>query len=264
MAACFKRLGVNAASKLDITGVNHTPPPSNAWPPIQGHAQGYTRRTATHDAASEPSYIARLVSVLPAHNDAGGEIEEYLEILDKVLEDRRVTEDEGAKLLALAEQGGLSRSDVAQAHTKYMLDLCRVAWRDGVITESEQRDLEDVRELLQISSAEYLKVFEQAEQEYEDGASFLPTENEPVQGKTVCFTGALQCRVEGRLATRDFAERLATEKGMQVKNSCTKKLDFLVVADADSMSGKTKKARGYGVRIIAEPVFWRMMRVDVE
>jgi len=30
------------------------------------------------------------------------------------------------------------------------------------------------------------------------------------------------------------------------------------------MSTKAKKARQYGVRILAEPVFWRMMGVDVE
>jgi DNA polymerase-3 subunit epsilon len=44
----------------------------------------------------------------------------------------------------------------------------------------------------------------------------------------------------------------------------TKKLDYLVTPDPDSMSGKAKKAREYGVRIVAEPVFWRMVGVEVE
>ena len=46
--------------------------------------------------------------------------------------------------------------------------------------------------------------------------------------------------------------------------SVTKKLDVLVVADPDTMSSKAKKARTYGVRIMAEPVFWRLMGIDVE
>jgi DNA polymerase III subunit epsilon len=41
-------------------------------------------------------------------------------------------------------------------------------------------------------------------------------------------------------------------------------LDLLVVADPDSMSGKAKKAREYGIRIVAEPVFWSMMGVNVD
>lgn len=51
---------------------------------------------------------------------------------------------------------------------------------------------------------------------------------------------------------------------MVVKKNVTKRLDCLVVADPDSMSGKARKAREYGVRILAEPVFWRAVGVDVE
>ena len=51
---------------------------------------------------------------------------------------------------------------------------------------------------------------------------------------------------------------------LTVLRNCTKKLDYLVAADPDSMSGKAKKARDYGIRILAEPVFWQMMGIDVE
>jgi DNA polymerase-3 subunit epsilon len=43
----------------------------------------------------------------------------------------------------------------------------------------------------------------------------------------------------------------------------TKKLDLLVVADPETRSGKGKKARDYGTRIIAEPAFWAMIAVEV-
>ena len=48
-------------------------------------------------------------------------------------------------------------------------------------------------------------------------------------------------------------------EGMVVKKSVTKSLDYLVCADPETMSGKAKKAREYGVRIIAEPAFFKMV-----
>jgi DNA polymerase-3 subunit epsilon len=51
---------------------------------------------------------------------------------------------------------------------------------------------------------------------------------------------------------------------MVVKKNVTKHLDLLVTADPDSMSGKAKKARDYGVRIVAEPVFWQMVGIGVD
>ena len=61
-----------------------------------------------------------------------------------------------------------------------------------------------------------------------------------------------------------LAEIIAAERSMVVKSDVTKTLDFLVVGDPDSMSTKARKARKYGVRIIAEPVFWQMMGISVE
>jgi DNA polymerase-3 subunit epsilon len=44
----------------------------------------------------------------------------------------------------------------------------------------------------------------------------------------------------------------------------TKKLDILVVADPHTQSGKARKARQYGTRIVHEPVFWQMLGVTVK
>ena len=54
-------------------------------------------------------------------------------------------------------------------------------------------------------------------------------------------------------------ETLAAEHGMLVKKGVTKSLDILVCADPDTMSSKGRKAREYGVRIIAEPAFFKML-----
>ncbi|MFL5963284.1 MAG: hypothetical protein ACJ757_10385 [Gaiellaceae bacterium] len=64
--------------------------------------------------------------------------------------------------------------------------------------------------------------------------------------------------------TREVAETLASERGLVVKQGVTKKLDVLVVADPDSLSGKARKARDYGTRIIVERSFWRSIGVPVD
>jgi DNA polymerase-3 subunit epsilon len=51
---------------------------------------------------------------------------------------------------------------------------------------------------------------------------------------------------------------------MVVKESVTRKLDMLVVADPDTQSGKAKRARQYGIRIVHERVFWRSLGLEVE
>jgi TerB-C domain/Tellurite resistance protein TerB/BRCA1 C Terminus (BRCT) domain len=82
-------------------------------------------------------------------------------------------------------------------------------------------------------------------------------------GQTVCFTGALTCHHDGELMTRQKATDLATDAGLTVLPRVTKKLDLLVMADPDSMSGKAKQAREYGVRLIAETAFWEMIGIEV-
>jgi hypothetical protein len=36
------------------------------------------------------------------------------------------------------------------------------------------------------------------------------------------------------------------------------------VADPNTQSGKAKKARQYGIRIVHEPVFWRSLGVPID
>jgi DNA polymerase-3 subunit epsilon len=87
--------------------------------------------------------------------------------------------------------------------------------------------------------------------------------NEQFVGKKVCFTGECQCLLSGKAITREMASELATGHGMLVAESVTKKLDLLVVSDPLTQSGKAKKARRYGIRIMHEPVFWRALGLKV-
>jgi DNA polymerase III subunit epsilon len=92
----------------------------------------------------------------------------------------------------------------------------------------------------------------------------LPYVGGQLSGSTVCFTGTLMSKRNGTLITRDEAEQLARAAGLIPVSGVTKKTQILVIADPDSMSGKAKKAREYGTRIMAESVFWNAIGVQVE
>ena len=74
-------------------------------------------------------------------------------------------------------------------------------------------------------------------------------------GMQVCFTGTAIGK-NGEELTRETLELYATKKSLIPVSSVTKKTcDLLVAADKSSMSGKTKKARDYGIPVISVAEF---------
>lgn len=209
------------------------------------------------ERTAPPNYIATLMPRLPAPNlpDLDGSLAAYAEALDRVLEDRIVSHTEAAELIELANEWGLDRGDVDNLHRAYLAALWGAAGEDGIITDRERRDIERVQELLGLDEFDEPK-----------GVSAPPpvadSQHEMV-GKTVCFTGKLLCRYEGNPITRETAEELAGRAGLVPRPSVTKTLDVLVVADPDTLSGKAKKAREYGTRIMAETAFWDCLGIKV-
>jgi DNA polymerase-3 subunit epsilon len=146
-----------------------------------------------------------------------------------------------------------------------MHELIGVALRDRRLSEAERADLEQVRGLLCIPDDEFKTMLSEATTRIEGHASTAPRKpSEEFEGKTICFTGELRSSLNGEPIERSYAQQVAESHGMIVKSGVSKALDFLVIADPDSMSGKAKKAREYGTRIVAEPVFWQMMGIDVD
>lgn len=147
--------------------------------------------------------------------------------------------------------------------------MARVALADGVITETERRDLRQVAFLLGLYGSELDEILETASlkiswEPTEVKATLeLPPQNQ-LTGKRMCFTGECQCHHLGQTITREIATELAMSQGMIVMEIVTKKLDLLVVADPLSQSGKAKKARKYGVRIMHDAVFWKILGIEIE
>lgn len=260
MAACFAEMRQMGVQFLDELGIPEPPPEPGLWPQLLGSGRTHTRRSAAERREATESFIAKVISRLPASKFPSPRENEYFALLDRVLEDRRITPEEADKLFELAADYGIGRDQAIDLHKRYLTDLVRTALADGVITESEERDIDEVRKALSLSRDDYETcVMQKAEVTRQAVASA-----DTLEGRTVCFTGELSACYQGEPITRAMAERLASEKGMIVRKSVTKDLDFLVVADPDSMSSKAKKGRAYGVRIIAEAVFWRMIGVHTD
>ena len=138
---------------------------------------------------------------------------------------------------------------------------------DGVVTDAERRDLKLVARLLGQERNDLDQTLSEAAAKLAEthlGSAPVPAAQESLIGKCVCFTGELQCQHDGEVISREFAEELATRAGLVVMDSVTKKLDLLVLADPHTQSGKAKKARQYGIRIMHEPVFWKTIGAKVE
>ncbi|MCP4594332.1 MAG: DNA polymerase III subunit epsilon [bacterium] len=259
---CVARLGDPDHLSLADLGVVGKGAPSTRWPALSPSGKAYRREDANCEIRSEPCYVAQVVARLPAANDVTEEAQEYLALLDAALEDRRISVQEADALLSLAADLGMGREQAVNTHRRYMRDLICVALSDGVLSDTEMRDLDEVRALLGISQDDYFMLFDEADAQV-DAAKESRAPAAPkrlnLTGKTICFTGELAAQIDGRPATREDAIRAAEGRGMVVKTGVTKALDYLLAADPDTMSGKAKKARQYGVRIIAEPVFWNMV-----
>lgn len=260
LAACL-RLG-EGRSVLDRARASVSSLDPDGWPPVV--PCGRTVQRIDGRPSPRESYVAALLARLPAAAfSVDGADSAYLELLDRVLEDRRVTEAEAESLYELAEAWGIDRSACTSLHGSYLRALVAAARQDEIVTDAERADLEDVAALLAVES----EVLEEllAAPFVHDGSTFASDSRaEPLAGMTVCFTGQLTCTIAGEVIGREEAETFARERGLVIKQSVSKKLDLLVLADPESLSGKTQKAREYGTRIMVERAFWVALGVGVD
>jgi DNA polymerase III subunit epsilon len=246
--------------------------PSMIWPDVPKSSVRLLSRSdsRTHEG-DLPTYLQRLltrVSPDAPPDDESPAMIAYTDLLARVLEDRRVDEDEGEALFELATRSGIAANQIQKANRDYLLCLAVAALADGVVTDSERRDLDQVASLLGVGARDLGEILETAAQRLTTRPSRQPASasglgTEAFVGKLVCFTGECQCRLNGEPITREMAAELATSHGMIVAESVTKKLGLLVVADPFTQSGKAKKARRYGIRIVHELVFWRALGLEV-
>lgn len=238
------------------------------WPVILSRRTAPVSRDHAQEKLQEhPKFLQRILSKIHHDTDATTpDVVAYLVLVDRILQDRVIDVNEENTLVDAVANWGLSRFQLKEAHQTYIHNLAVHALADGVVTDSERSDLHQVARLLGHDDRELDHILESAAAQLRTTNSTKGTGSPrlDLDGMRVCFTGELQSRINGEPITRDVAETLAEQAGFVVLNSVTKKLDLLVVADPNTQSGKAKKARQYGTRILADSVFWRMIGVAVE
>ena len=95
-------------------------------------------------------------------------------------------------------------------------------------------------------------------------AAAIGAELEKLEGLSVCFTGGVDATRGGVPLTRADLQASAQGRGMIVKTGVSKKLDVLVTSDPHSMSGKSKRARELGTRIMAIETFIAAIGIEVD
>jgi DNA polymerase-3 subunit epsilon len=172
---------------------------------------------------------------------------EYLNLLDRMLEDRLLESTEADELHAIAVALELSGDHVRLLHSSYLVNLCNIAMADGELSTNEKLDIQLVSEILGVSS--WQDLLETAERNLGGGG----TGSRALQsGLRVCFTGTME-------RSRPECESIAKSKGLVVLPRVSQDLDILVVSDPHSESTKARKARSYGTRIMTESAFFNMV-----
>lgn len=187
---------------------------------------------------------------------------EYFSLLSMVLEDRVLDRLEAQVLRDFAAAAGFGRSAIRSLHIEFLDRLVAAALADNIITEHEHADLSRVARLLDLDQEVLGELVEEHTQSPRVHVS-AESDTCDLEGKTICFSGTILSTLHGEVITKQKAKELAEAAGLITKTSVSRKLDILVVADPDSISGKAKKARDYGIRIIVERDFWPMIGVEI-
>lgn len=191
-------------------------------------------------AAYTPSFLERIIDRVPDVSDTH-EQAEYLALVERCLLDRYLSEHEKDALVGLAERAGLGRATVERLHRDYLSALVTVAWADGVLTEEERADLYAVAHLLEVPVSVV------------DDALARPVEvTAPTMGSFALSAGDVVVLTGEMLRPRSEWEERLREHGIVPKPAVTKAARLVVAADPDSLSGKARKARDYGIPIVGE------------
>jgi len=191
--------------------------------------------------AAEPGFLQRIIDRVPdvSTND---EQAEYLNLVERCLLDRYLSEHEKDALVRLADERGIGRETVRKLHRDYVEALAGVAWADGVVTDEERDDLRQVAELLEVPVEIVADVLAQPPLA---PVTPLGTAFELAPGDHIVLTGEMS-------RPRSEWEATLRSLGYEPKPAVTKKVRLVVAADPDSLSGKARKARDYGIPVVGE------------
>ena len=220
---------------------------SHWWPhfdvaPEHGRLAGRTGAARRPDA-----WLDRIASHLPRNPEP--KIEAYLEVLEHAMLDGYLSAHEEEALIEVAVDLGLQRDQVSAIHATFLDAMAIAAWADGVVTETELAELISVAGMLGLPSALVHVALDRAEKL--DSRASSADLFRLQAGDQVVFTGALSM-------PRDQLVSMAEQAGLK-SGGVSKRTKVVVAADPDSQSGKAAKARSYGIPVVTEAAFARLL-----
>jgi DNA polymerase-3 subunit epsilon len=219
------------------------------WPSVA--AAGTTWKARQRGATSGP-LDARSASMLDRATDDLPQVEgdvatqQYVAMLDAALADGLLSVGETDELADLARQLRLDDDHRVALHHAYFADLAAAAWADAVLTDDERRVLHTVATLLDIDRSGLERAMHDP-RPMATSRSASPPDAEIALGSAslVVLTGEMR-------RSRDAIEADLARLGVPTARAVTKKTTLVVAADVDSLSGKAKKAKQYGIPIASE------------
>jgi DNA polymerase-3 subunit epsilon len=212
------------------------------WPEVAGSEVRLAARGSRRQRRPA-GWLDRIVARMPRHEDI--RVESYLEVLESALLDHYLSRHEEEALVEMACELNLSRQLLDEIHCEYLRSMARVALADGAVTDTERAELLQVAELcgLKPNNVDTALAMAPARQ--------ACAEFELAPGDVVCLTGAMR-------RPRPEWEAELGQRGI-LTGSLTRRTRILIAADPDTVSGKAKKAREYGIPIINEDTLTRLL-----
>ncbi|WP_062076564.1 exonuclease domain-containing protein [Demequina globuliformis] len=167
----------------------------------------------------------------------------YLQLLERVLLDRKITAKERRDLDALAANLGLSESARAALHRTYLLAVIDSACEDDVLTADERAHIINLASLLDLEDIETEALLAHAS----TNVSTVSSDLNLAPGALVVLTG-FGAADKARLTA------LAESQGLAVWPGVKKGVAAVIAKEPGSNSGKAKKARQTGVPVVSESV----------
>ncbi|MFI2365162.1 exonuclease domain-containing protein [Promicromonospora sp. NPDC019610] len=230
------------------------------WPLIPATGATPVRRGIATER--DTHFLARLAAArtLPITT---WEKEEYLELVDRALLDRHISAREHDQLAEFCVQLKIGREEAGALHREYLSGLAAVAWADGVLDSAEVADFLAVAGMLEVPVADARQILESPTRTSPDttsrntvpvdaGSGSVSSRFTLNPGDLVVFTGSMD-------EPREVWERRAGAAGLVPHPAVTKKVRLVVAADPDSMSGKARKAESYGIPVVSEVGFARIL-----
>jgi DNA polymerase-3 subunit epsilon len=225
------------------------------------------RKEAQNIANIQKTRLYDLLNRLTSNAGDSVPVRQYLNVLDRALADRILSEREIVSLVELASDYKLSKDQVMKIHREYLRKLIRIYLLDEILTNTEIEDVNLVAELLCILPKDLELLIEYERTKIQITTPGVQKQLKSLTGKSVCFSGHLSCKINGERIDRELAQQLVKERGLIVKRVVSKNVDYLITAQADSFSAKgrkNRKAMEYHVNVMDEKIFWEMIGVAVD